>query len=71
MIDNESDIYYKYTHTGQYMHIFSYTPWNIKTAWIKTLYNRATKTCTNQKLLDHLWNELPNYVSKPPLRCWK
>ena len=41
IVDNETDIYYKDTHTGEYMHF--YTPWNIKTAWIKVLYSRATK----------------------------
>ena len=34
------------------MHFSSYTPWNIKTAWIKALYNKATYICSNQKLLD-------------------
>ena len=34
IIDNETDIYYKDAHTGQYMHLSSYTPWNIKTAGI-------------------------------------
>ena len=80
IIDNESDIYYKDTHTGQYIHISSYTPWNIKTAWIKALYNRATKICSNQKLLDDQmkkilsfmsWNGFPNYVSKPLLHRLK
>ena len=68
--DNETDICYKDTHTGQYMHFSSYTPWNIKAAWIKALHNRATKICSNQKLLDDQmekilsfmsWNGFPNY----------
>ena len=46
------------------------------TTWIKALYNRATKICSNQKLLDGQTkktlssmslNESPNYVSKPLL----
>ena len=41
IIDNETDIYYKDTRTVQYMHFSSYTHWNIKTGWIKALYNRA------------------------------
>ena len=80
IIDNETDIYYKDTHTGQYIHFSSYTPWNIKTAWIKALYNRATKICSNKKLLDDQikkilsfmsWNGFPNYVSKPLLHHLK
>ena len=79
-IDNETNIYYKDTHTGQYMYFSSYTSWNVKTVWIKTLYNRATKICSNQKLLDDQmkkilsfmsWNGFPNYVSKLPLRHLK
>ena len=74
IIDNETDIYYNNTHTGQYMRSSSYTPWNIKTAWVKALYNRATKICSNQKLLHDRkkkmfsfmsWNGSPNYVRKP------
>ena len=75
-IDNETDIYYKDTHTGQYVHFSSYTHWNIKTVWIKALYNWATKIGGNQKLLDNQmkkilsfmsWNSFPNYVIKPLL----
>ena len=43
----ESDIYYKDTHPGQYMHFSSYKIWNIKTAWIKALYSRDTKIIRN------------------------
>ena len=76
IIDNETDIYYKDTHTGQYTHFSSYT---LK-PWIKALYNRATKICSNQKLLDDQmkkilsfmsWNGFPNYVSKPLMRRLK
>ena len=51
IIDNETYVYYKDTHTGQYMHFSSYTLWNIKTTWIKALFNRTTKIFSNQKLL--------------------
>ena len=50
IIDNETDIYFKVIHPVQYMHFSSYKSWNIKTAWIKALYNRATKIYSNQKL---------------------
>ena len=32
IVDNETDIYFKDTHTGQYMHFSWYAPWRIKTA---------------------------------------
>ena len=35
IIDNETDVYYKDTHTDQYMHFSSYTPWNIKQLGLK------------------------------------
>ena len=58
----------------------SYTPWDNKAAWIKALYNRATKICRNPKLLDEQtrknasfmsWNGFLNYVSKPLLGSFK
>ena len=39
----ETDVYHKPTHTGQYFDFTSQTPWNLKTAWVKTLVNRAKK----------------------------
>ena len=80
IIDNETDIYYIDTHTDQYMNFSIFPPWNIKTAWIKALYNRATKIHSSQKLLDDQmkkilsfmsWNGFPNYVSKPLMRRLK
>ena len=71
VIDNETYICYKHTHTGQYIQFSSYTPQ--KTPWIKAMYNRATKICSNQKLLNDQmkkilefmsWNGFPNYVRK-------
>ena len=32
VIDDETDIYYKNTHTSQYMHFSTFPPWRIKTA---------------------------------------
>ena len=63
IIDNETDLYYKDTHTGQYMHFSSYTTWNIKTVWIKALYNRTTKICSNQKLLGDQMKKTLSFMS--------
>ena len=35
ILDNETDIYFKDTHAGQYMYFSSYALWRIKTAWVK------------------------------------
>ena len=34
---NETDLFYKTTHTGQYIDFTSQTPWKLKTAWVKEL----------------------------------
>ena len=44
-------IYRKSTHTGQYRHYSSFTPWSRKVAWIRALVHRATKICSTQQLL--------------------
>ena len=50
IINNETNIYHKDTHTGQQMHLSSYTSWNIKTVWIKAMH-WATEIFSNQKLI--------------------
>ena len=39
-------IYLTSTHTGQYRHYSSFTPWSRKTAWIRALVQRATRICS-------------------------
>ena len=65
IVDNETDIYFKDTHTGQYMHFSSYAPWCINTAWVTALFQRAVKICSTEELLNQqikkislfmLWN---------------
>ena len=46
---NETDLFYKTTHTGQYIDFTSQTPWKLKTAWIKALYYRAKKICSSKR----------------------
>ena len=52
IVNNVTDIYYKDTHTGQYMHYSTFAPWRIKTAWVKALFQRAVKICSNEELLN-------------------
>ena len=42
----ETDVHHKPTYTGQYFDFTSQTPWNLKTAWVKALVNRAKKICS-------------------------
>ena len=69
--ETETDIYYKPTHTGQYCDFSSQTPWGLKTAWVKALYNRSSKICsTSQKFKSQVkqiksfmsWNGYPSYI---------
>ena len=72
-VDNETDIYFKDTHTGQYMQFASYASRRIKTTWVKALFQRAVKICSTEQLLNQQikkislfmsWNGFPNYISK-------
>ena len=37
----------KDTNTGLYVQYDSYEHWNTKTAWVRSLYDRAQKICSN------------------------
>ena len=41
------DVFRKTTHTGQYTNFHSFEPWSRKTAWIKSLFCRAVRICSN------------------------
>ena len=62
---NTSDItiYRKPTHTGQYTHLSSFTPWSRKTAWIRALVNRAYKICSNHQLLQSELKTIKQFMS--------
>ena len=63
-------IYRKDTHTGQFTNFSSFTKWNHKTAWIRSLINRATRICSPNRLNVELqnirkfasYNGYPKYV---------
>ena len=38
---DNTDVYYKSTHTGQYTNFSSFEPFSRKTAWVKSLFHRA------------------------------
>ena len=39
-------IYRKITHTKQYEYYDSFTPWNYKISWIRSLVTRAKRICS-------------------------
>ena len=68
---NETDLFYKTTHTGQYIDFTSQAPWKLKTAWAKALYHRAKKIFSSKrsflKQVDKIktfmsWNGYPSQV---------
>ena len=74
---NHTNIYYKPTHIGQYIHFHSQTPWPIKTAWVKALHRRAKRICSTdvafnkqikniKKLMS--WNSYPKQVHNSLLK---
>ena len=69
--ESHTVIYYKDTHTGQYISFHSQTPWLLKTALIKALFHCANKICSSkqafQQQINHIktlmsWNAYPKYV---------
>ena len=69
--ESHTVIYYKDTHTGQYISFHSQTPWLLKTALIKALFHCANKICSGkqafQQQINHIktlmsWNAYPKYV---------
>ena len=73
----ETEVYHKPTHTGQYFDFTSQTPWNLKTAWVKALVNRAKKICSTPQNFNRqlhkikkfmAWNNYPIYIVKTSLK---
>ena len=71
MNNGEINIYIKDTNSDLYINYNSYEPWHTKTAWIKALYDRAHKICSNNNLFHKQvaritkvmsWNGYPRYV---------
>ena len=69
----ETDVYDKLTHTGQYFDFTSQSPWNLKTASVKALVNRAKKICSTLQNFNRqlhkikkfmAWNNYPIYIDK-------
>ena len=50
MNNGEINIYVKDTNSGLCINYDSHEPWYTKTAWIRALYRRAHKICSNDNL---------------------
>ena len=60
---NGTSVYRKSTHTGQYVHLSSFTPWYRKTAWLRALIHRAYKLCSNSEILSIKLSEIYKFAS--------
>ena len=60
---NNTDIYYKDTHTDQFVHDRGQTPWELKTSSIKALYHRAHKICSNKQASDKQISQIKTFMS--------
>ena len=49
---NNTDVYYKDTHAGQFINYHSQTPRKLRPSWIKSLYHRAHKICSTKQSLN-------------------
>jgi hypothetical protein len=52
----------KSTHTGQYVHLSSFTPWSMKIAWLLALVCRAYKICSNDELLRNAVSNITKFA---------
>ena len=55
-------IYYKETHTGQYIHYRSQKQWKLETSWIKALYHRAHKVCSSKQSLNKQISQIKMFM---------
>jgi hypothetical protein len=63
LTSNCTSIFRKSTHTGQYIHLSSFTPWSYKIAWIRSLVHRAYKICSNESLISDEMRKIRKFMS--------
>ena len=63
LTSNGTSIFRKSTHTGQYIHLSSFTPWSYTIAWIRSLVHRAYKICSNESLISDEMRKIRKFMS--------
>ena len=61
--ETKTDLFFKPTHTGQYCHFTSQSPWRLKTAWVKALFHRANKICSSDAALKKQISRILSFMS--------
>ena len=78
MNNGQNTIYIKDTNRGLYINCNSYEPRHTKTAWIRALYGRAQKICSNNSLIHKQvacikkvmpWIGFPHYIQNKIIKC--
>ena len=59
---NKTDLYYKVTDTVNFFEINSNLPWNYKTSWTKSLYNRLEESCSSSKKFRFQINKIKMFM---------
>ena len=57
------DVFRKTTHTGQYTNFHSFEPWSRKTTWIKSLFCRAVRICSNTFFLNRQISTISKFMA--------
>ena len=63
LTSNGTSIFRKSTHTGQYIHLSSFTQWSFKIVWIRSLVHRAYKICSNESLISDEMRKIRKFMS--------
>ena len=78
--NGDTNVYSKPTNTGLYSHYDSYIPWRYKISWARSLFYRAKRICSNNRLFKTQqerinkilsWNGFPSYIRKKMLTGFK
>ena len=57
------DVFRKTTHTGQYTNFHSFERWSRKTAWIKSLFCRVVRICSNTFFLNRQISTISKFMA--------
>ena len=59
---DNTDVYYKSTHTGQYTHFSSFEPFFRKIVWVKSSFHHASKLCSTSQPFENQIRKLKMFV---------
>ena len=63
IVDNKTNVYYKNTHSAQYVHFDSFSPWRLKVSWVRALYTRAERICSDETTFSEQLRNITKFLS--------